>query len=94
MRTKRSTLSISHTSGARHRLPNSSLLSTTLRLLADLIAGQTYCENPSCAAYVWQMPFSAAKHPEHALHTPQQDDFHTLGEVRAHPCQMAWLSVG
>ena len=36
MSTKRSTLSISHTSGARQRLPNNSCWSTTLRLLADL----------------------------------------------------------
>ncbi len=36
MMRKRSTLSISHTSGARHRLPNSSLLSSPLRLPADL----------------------------------------------------------
>lgn len=36
MMRKRSTLSISHTSGARHRLPNSSFLSSPLRLPADL----------------------------------------------------------
>lgn len=38
MRKKRSALSMSHTSGARHKLPKSSSLSSPLRLSADLQA--------------------------------------------------------
>jgi hypothetical protein len=73
MSTNRKTLSISHTSGARHRLPNSSSWSVTLRLLADLGRTGGVCSQHSrCTGAALQLPQWGSTPPASAARLCQQ----------------------